>query len=131
MKTYYQIAGWDNNYEVDSEGQDWVPGKSFCQEPLEYIRFSVARMQAIDLGGLDGLRALGLFRLLAEIVACRPRPLREGGLIRNDEGGPATVEEIAQMLHVEAATVQEGLRLLTRPDVALLEEVVTPTEVHG
>lgn len=130
MTTYYRIADWDRHYEVDGHGHAWQPGKGFRHGPIDYVRnkargreFSRSALAMADLAGESMYWAMGVFGKIAEIVARTPRPQRQGGIIRNRKGEPATAEEIAWMLRVKIETLQPALALLAHPEVAWIEEV--------
>jgi hypothetical protein len=131
MTTYYRIADWDRHYEVDAHGHAWRPGKAFRNAPIGYVR-NKARgrswsRSALALRDLTDSKtyaaALGTFGKVAELVACSPRAEREGGVIRNRKGKPATIEEIAWMIRMDVATLEEVFPLLTHPEVEWLEAI--------
>jgi len=130
MTVYYCIAEWDENYEVDKDNRTWKPGRPFRQGPLEYVRvkargrdWSRSSMALSDIAGEKMYAAVGVFQKLAEIVAKSVRPLREGGIIRDRKGEPATVEAIAWMLRMQAQTLRELFSYLAHPEVGWLEQV--------
>lgn len=133
MTTYYRIADWDRHYEVDDRSHIWKPGKPFRLGSLEYLRIKARRdwnhrlLAMKELGDeVDELlwaAALGIFERLCLMVACEPRELRAGGIIRYSNGQPATIEQMARMFRYKVQTMQKILGLLLDPEVQWIEAV--------
>ena len=127
--TYYRIVNWDEHYEVDKDSRAWTAGKPFRQAPLEYIRVPARRdwnLKTLELRDEVGDQVwfyIGIFEKLCGIVGCEPRCRREGGVIRNSEGAPADLSEIARMLRIKPETAAHVLTTLARPQTRWLEAV--------
>jgi len=83
---YYTITDWDQHYEVNTENRAWRPGQDFRQGPIGYLRIKARRdwnhrlILLYQLVGEEMWAAIGMFEKLAQVVACEPRPHREGGI---------------------------------------------------
>lgn len=132
---HYRIVDWDEHYEVDKDGRAWTAGKAFRQGPLDYVRVPARRdwnLKTLELQDEVGDQVwfyVGAFEKLCGIVGCEPRTRREGGVIRNSEGVPATREEIARMLRVKSETAEQILQMLTRPQTRWLEIVADEPQI--
>ncbi len=110
MEQHYCIVDWDQHYEVDARGKSWEPGQPFRKGRLDYVRVKARRdwnvrlLELQDLLGEEVWWAVGVFEKLCQCVGCEPRPRREGGIIRNSDGQPATDHELIQMLRVRRET---------------------------
>jgi len=122
----YAIAGWDILMEVDDKGRAWKIGKPFRVGPLNYLRVpttgTFARRKAMlrRIAGGQGPAVFGLYMDLLELVAGMDRPLREGGVLRNVDGQPATLTEIADFLAHDHELVESAIAFLTDRRVGLL-----------
>lgn len=119
----YCIADWDTNFEVDSNGRRWKPGAQYFAGPLPYVRCPARRDWPVKLLHIERqlgeqvYMILGIFEKLASIVATEPRPLREGGVIRNSRQEPATLSDIAIMLLLDEERAKWALDVLCGPSV--------------
>jgi hypothetical protein len=126
---HYRIVNWDEHYEVDKDGRAWSPGKPFRQGPLEYIRVTARRdwniktMELADEVGEEVWFFVGIFEKLCGVVACEPRHRREDAVIRNSEGEPASIADIARVLRVKPDRARSALHMLARPQTHWLEIV--------
>ncbi|HUV64214.1 MAG TPA: hypothetical protein VMW24_09960 [Sedimentisphaerales bacterium] len=117
------IADWDENYEVDKDGRSWKEGKDFFAGALPYTRapsrrdWPVRVLQIRELVGDDVHAIVGVFERLCGVVACEKRPRREGGIIRNSRGDPASVHDIARMLLWSDEKTEWALDILCHVDV--------------
>jgi len=124
---YYTITDWDQHYEVNTENRAWRPGQDFRQGPIGYLRIKARRdwnhrlILLYQLVGEEMWAAIGMFEKLAQVVACEPRPHREGGIIRYSDRKPASLEQIAKMLLISAERASWLMEMLTHPDVGWVQ----------
>lgn len=128
----YRIADWDRKFEVNDKSGQWEPGQTFRQGPLKYLRMPAGarwdhRMVWLQqLAGNNRLLCQGAYQSLCQIVADQNRDLREGGVIRKEDGRPATDEQIARMLVLEPKVWLWIAKILSDPRVGLIEVVQSP-----
>ncbi len=126
MRQHYYILNWDRCFEVDSHGKPWEPGQPFRKGPLTYLRVKASRdwrIEEIELHdqlGDEMYAALAVFQQLCLTVASESRCRREGGIIRNSSGDPATDEELMRMLRLSEPTWKKLAAALCHPHVRWL-----------
>jgi hypothetical protein len=126
---HYRIVNWDEHYEVDKDSRAWTPGKPFRQGPLEYIRVTARRdwniktLELQDEVGEEVWFFVGIFEKLCGVVACEPRYRREDAVIRNSDGAPASIADIARVLRIKPDRARYVLHMLARPQTRWLEIV--------
>ncbi len=128
---YYRIVDWDKHYEVDDKGAEWEPGHGFRMGPLKYLRIKCRRewntrlIRLRELAGENMWLSLGVFEKLCQMVGSERRAERQGGIIRNCEGEPATAADIQDILMLEPKTWDYIVALLSHPRVNWIKVVQT------
>lgn len=133
----YAIVDWDVNFEVTDRGAPWRPAKDgntpdpgFRAGALNYMRIPLTgtfarRLSMVDrIAGDDALWIKGLFLVeLAGLIATFDRPNREGGILRGVDGGPATIEDLAEALAQPPERMARAIEVLSDRRVGILRVV--------
>jgi len=124
-----RIADWDARYEVNDSNRKWKPGDKKRKGPLEYVR-SVCRGRdqgleyryMLAVAGDLAPAVLGVFTKLLEIAGGEPRDRRDG-VVRNQHGEPASLEDLAFIMDIEVQIVAYSIKVLCDARIGWLEEV--------
>jgi len=117
----FQIAEWNQRYEVSKKGAPATDGDELRAGPLAYIRSAVHGRQ-MSLGfrklqkfsGKSNLyRNFGIFQKFLEIAGDIKIPLRNGTLY-NEQDKPATIEDLCFILDLPKSTLIPAIQALIK-----------------
>ena len=101
------IAGWTDTFEnADTRKRQrlgWHLTPTGC-ESRGYRR--------LMRQGVDGVLAFGVFRALCQAFATLPLETRATGAFANSDGSPMTVDDLAELVRIDAEIVENALGIL-------------------
>jgi len=118
----FKIVDWVDLYEVNDRGDPAKPGESLRRKPLDYIRLrnhgravglGFRRMQSLTRDKRLTWDTFGKFCKLLEIAGAAPGSQR--GMLLNEKGLPASVEDLAFLFDVPVDDMQFTMDVLCDP----------------
>ena len=126
----YRVCRWFDLYEVNNKNDVAQPGQKLRQSPLPFARWYVHgrsqgagyRRLAVVCGSSTKLMAAyAVFGKLLELAADNEPRLR--GWIVNEQGEPATLDDLVFFTGFPAKAIEQSLLALSHPNVGWIQMV--------
>jgi len=132
----FRIVEWAERYEVSEKGRIPRTEDEYRKGPLKYIRLKVhghsngvgfRRLKTI--AGNKSMEVFGVFCKLLEIAGNQHRECR--GCLLNEKGVPATTKDLAFILDIPLAQVENAISVMMNPDLRWVEQSEQAREIPG